>query len=189
MAEILSILTSYSPMLIFAAVLIAGAVFVIRATTERVIGAEFDRRAKALNLGLERRSRFEEMVLIERYETLNDILARLTRIASDLRRRSQGIEVEGLMRGTDIVPLTEVYELMTMRRHILTERFFPEVNDLAGLLLGFANARDAEEIRKAQTAYQARLNSIQTDMTVAFGLAGIVWTDPAGTATPDQAAS
>ncbi|SFU16569.1 hypothetical protein [Sedimentitalea nanhaiensis] len=170
MTDILELFQSYSPALIFAAALIAAAVFVLKKTTEKAINLEFDRHAKALTLGLERRSRFEEMVLIERYETLNDLLSRLDRIASDVRRYRHGTDVEGLMRGTEIVPLTEVFERLSTRRHVLTERFYPKLDALGGLLIQYLNARDTIEAQRVQGEYKRLLNTILDEMSAVFGL-------------------
>lgn len=178
MSELLALLGTYSLPAIALAGLVAGGLYLIRETTARAIGAEFDRRARAFELSLERRSRFEETILIERYETISDILARLTRIASDLNRRRHGTEVDGLMRGNDIVPLTEVFELLASKRHVVTERFHPLLGRLAGLLIQLANMRTEADAQRVLDAYQAQLVELQDEMRRAFGLDAIAWTEP-----------
>ena len=173
MADLINLFTTYSPLLIFATALVAAGVFVLKKTTERAINFEFDRHARALTLGLERRSRFEEMILIERYETLNDLLSRLTRIATDLRRHRAGTEVDGLLQNNDIVPLTDVFERLSTRRHILTAPFHDKLNQLGGLLIQYANAGDVAEMQRIQAEYQNLLNAILDDMSGAFGLEDI----------------
>jgi hypothetical protein len=175
MGDLLTVFQTYSLPAIIGAALVVGALFVLRNATERAIGAEFDRRAAELNLGLERRSRFEEMILIERYETITDLMARLTRIASDLNRRRHGTEVEGLMRDGDIVPLTEVYELLSSRRHVLTDRFQPLLARMADLLLRLANAPDEATAQQVQQDYMGVQTRLQNELTAAFGLDGIAW--------------
>ena len=170
MAELIDLFATYSPLVLFAAALVAAGVFVLKKATERAINLEFDRHAKALTLGLERRSRFEEMILIERYETLNDLLSRLNRIATDLRRHRAGTEVEGLFQNNDIVPLTEVFERLSTRRHILTEPFHTRLNELGGLLIQYANVDDVMELQRVQGEYKHLLNTILDDMSTAFGL-------------------
>ncbi|AVO36380.1 hypothetical protein [Pukyongiella litopenaei] len=176
--DILELLATYSPLAILFAALVAAGVFLVQKSTERAILAEFDRRAKLFELGVERRSRFEEMILLERYETIGDILNRLTRIASDLNRRRHGTEVEGLIRDGDIVPLTEVFEILGARRHILTERFHPILGQMAGLLIRLANTPDDAAARQVQDEYGALQSRLQDEITTAFGLDRIVWAEP-----------
>lgn len=187
MDKIIGVFTSNPPELIIASLLFLAGGFVLKLMTDKAIKFQFDRQTKTIGLALERRSRFEEMILTERYDTVSALLSRLTRIASDIRRLRQGIPVDGLMRGNDIVPLTEVYEDLAARRHVLTERFHPNFNALATLLIDLAKANTAEELKEIEKAYQRLLTAIQTDMEDVFGLSDILWPD--AKPAQDQAAS
>lgn len=173
--DILELVGSYSLGAILIAAVLAAALFVAQKTTEKAIASEFDRRGKQFALGLERRSRFEEMVLIERYETVSDILSRLTVIVSNLNRRRHGTEVEGLMRGNDIVPLTEVFELLAAKQHVLTQRFHPLLFQMSGTLIYLANHKSEDGAQQVLATYKEQLETLQAEITAAFGLDRIAW--------------
>jgi hypothetical protein len=51
------------------------------------------------------------------------------------------MEVEGLMQGKEIVPLTEVYVELQVKRFLLKETFYDLLIKEANILLAFANAQ------------------------------------------------
>ena len=173
--DILELVGEHSITAVFIAAVVGGAVFILQKATERAISNEFDRRATAYNLGLERRSRFEEMILIERYETISDILSRCSTIVADLNRRRHGTEVEGLMRGNDIVPLTEVFAILAAKKHVLTDRFHPQLFEIAGVLITLARHYDDIGAKPVLDQYVSLVLAVQNEMNLAFGLNAIEW--------------
>jgi hypothetical protein len=94
---------------------------------------------------------------------------------TDLNRTKSGTKVEGLMRDGDIVPLTEVFELLANNRYLLTERFHKILNTKAQLATKYANARDHEAIKKIQYEYLGLLDSFHQSMNEVFGVDKITW--------------
>jgi hypothetical protein len=71
--------------------------------TEKAISSQFDRYSKEITLRLEKRSNFEEKVLLDRYLTLRDLQHRIGRVMTDLNRARLGSKIQGLFRDGDIV--------------------------------------------------------------------------------------
>lgn len=154
-----------------------GAVFLFafQNITERAISAQFDQYKKEVELRLQRRSNFEERILLDRYTILRDIQSRMQRVMTDLNRRRSGTEVEGLMRNGDIVPLTEVFELIANNQYLITDRFKKILRREAELGIEFANAKDAEVLDKLGSEYIELQRSFSTAMKEVFGLEKITW--------------
>ncbi len=180
MGGLLDLFATYSLPALALAALVAGALYVIRAAADRSIAAAFDRRARQMTLALERRSRFEETILIERYQTVSSCLIRLAEIAADINRHRAGQQVEGLMRGSEIAPLTALMGEIAAKRHVLTERFHTPLDRLAQGLLNLANAGSAEQAAAHARDFAKGRNAIQDDIAAAFGLDSIAGPDRPG---------
>jgi hypothetical protein len=128
-------------------------IFVLTKTVEKAISAEFDQRTKQSNLRLEKRSNFEEQVLLDRYKVVRDVERRIQKAATDLNRMRSGIEVKGLMNGPDIVPLTEAFEELNINRFLLPRGLYELLARQAHLILSRANERDAERARELDREY------------------------------------
>jgi hypothetical protein len=103
MNEIIEWAGKYSAPAVFLLACGAVLVFVFRYIVEKAVEAEFDKRNKRIELLLTRRSDFEEKVLLDQYETVTKLQLALGKIGADLNRVRSGIEIEGLMKGKDIV--------------------------------------------------------------------------------------
>lgn len=175
MKELLELTKEFSVAAILVTALVAAGIFVLRNGVEKAIDDAFDRRSAALALELERRSRFEEMILIERYQTISELLNKVGRITTELNRRRNGEQIDGLMKGREIVPLTDIYELLAAKRHVVTERFYPLIAELCNSVLALANASDSSDYDSLVQRYVQRLHEIQSEMDLAFGLSKINW--------------
>jgi hypothetical protein len=84
--SILDWLTKYSPPIVLLIGLGAVFLFAFKNITENAISAQFDQYKKEVELRLQRRSNFEERILLDRYTILRDIQSRIQRVMTDLRR-------------------------------------------------------------------------------------------------------
>jgi len=123
MDTIIEWLSKYSWPVATLFVLGAGFLFLIKYVTEKALDNKFKQYETEITLRLERRSRFEEKLLLDQYLLVTELFHKIKRIATDLRRHSQGITVEGLIDKNDIVPLTQVYEELSSKRYLLGSRF------------------------------------------------------------------
>ena len=175
MDSILSWLTKYSPPVVLLLVLGGAFAFVSKLVTESAISAQFERYKKDVELRLQRRSNFEERVLLDRYVLLRDIHSKIGRVVSDLRRRRSGATVKGLIQDGDIVPLTSVVELIEEDRYLVTERFREILLDQVQILIKYANTQDARDAEKLLLEYLERDKAFDQAMNEVFGLDKITW--------------
>jgi hypothetical protein len=175
MDSILNWLTKYSPPVILLLVLGGIFIFVSKQVTENVITANFEKYKKEVELRLQRRSNFEERVLLDRYTLLRDIHTKIGRVMTDLNRLKSGATVEGLMHHGDIVPLTEVFELIEGNRYLITERFRAILSSRAQLALKYANTQDTKVIEKQTADYMELQLAFDQAMNEVFGLDRITW--------------
>ena len=175
MDSILNWLTKHSPPIVLLIAFCAVLIFLFKNITEKAISAQFDQYKKELDLRLQRRSNFEERMLLDRYTLVRDIQTRIGRRMTDLNRTKSGTKVEGLMRDRDIVPLTEVFELLASNRYLLTARFHKILYTEAQLAIQYANARDPEASKKIRSEYLELLDSFHQSMNDAFGIDKITW--------------
>jgi hypothetical protein len=131
MNDIFTWLTKYSPPVVLLISLGAILIFLVKHITEKAISTQFDKFKKEVDLRLQRRSNFEERVLLERYTLVRDIQARIGKVMTNLNRDKSGTKVEGLLRNGDIVPLTEIFELLADNRSLITDRFHKVLFDEA----------------------------------------------------------
>jgi hypothetical protein len=81
--------------------------------------------------------------LTERYTVIGGLLARLERIVTDLNRLRHGGEVaDGFKRGSEIIPLTTVYEDLEIHRLVLGDRYHDLFRASADIALQLANTAD-----------------------------------------------
>ena len=178
MADLAELLRDYSvPALLLVAVLAAG-IFVSKLVVEQAITKRLDVYAEELTLRLGRRSAFEEKILMDRYTVFIDIVTRIERIQTKLNRRRLGDPVpEGLIEGNEVVPLTAVFEDLSIHEMALGAALATELRRHADLVLELANYNHMSEsqqwdhnVRSRQC--QARLRELANEE---FGLDKITW--------------
>jgi hypothetical protein len=153
----------------------AALIFVLKAVTERTIEAEFARLSKELELKLERRSEFEQQVLLERYRLVSDFAARLSRITTDLNRARSRRKVKDLYDGNELLPLTAVYEDLAVKSFQLSTKFHKFFSEQANVVLRLANARTDEERREVEAEYLRNLSRLTTLVNEEFRTDRISW--------------
>ena len=180
MTELIQWFSAYSPAVALMVAAGAGLVFFLKTATEKAIASQFDRYSKEIELRLEMRSSFEEKILLDRYTVLRDLQGRIGRVMTDLNRLRHGTVVEGLMRGNDIVPLTEVFELLAVNKYLITKSFHKILWDQSQLLIRMANAKDDNmEVARLQGEYVRLLDEFYKAMNDVFGIDRISWTSSA----------
>ena len=159
MADLAELLRDYSvPALLLVAVLAAG-IFVSKLVVEQAITKRLDVYAEELTLFI-------------------DIVTRIERIQTKLNRRRLGDPVpEGLIEGNEVVPLTAVFEDLSIHEMALGAALATELRRHADLVLELANYNHMSEsqqwdhnVRSRQC--QARLRELANEE---FGLDKITW--------------
>src|SRR5262245_54814198 len=84
MDSILNWLTKYSPPIVLLIAFCAVLIFLFKNMVEKAISAQFDQYKKEVDLRLQRRSNFEERMLLDRYTLVRDIQTRIGRVMTDL---------------------------------------------------------------------------------------------------------
>jgi hypothetical protein len=170
LSDVLTWLGTYSLPVALLIALGAMLLYFVKLAAEKAISREFDRYAKIVDLQLQRRSNFEEKILLERYTLLRELNARIDDVFTNLRRRRQGTDVEGLIRNGDIVPLTEIFELIGRNRYLLPKPFLIVLDEQAQLALQYANAKDQLTLDTIMTGVLALRERFDALMVKAFRL-------------------
>jgi hypothetical protein len=111
MTELISWLKEYSPAVVTLVAIGTATLYVLKLTVDKSIAASFDTHVQELELGLERRSAFRDKVLTERFPRITEQSSRLEKVMTNLNRLRHNNPVpEGFQKGNEIVPLTEIYE-------------------------------------------------------------------------------
>ena len=143
-------------------------------TTEEV-KAVINRSSKELELKLERRSEFEQQILLERYKLVCEFAQRLSQITTDLNRAYHGKKVEGLFDGNEVVPLTAVFEDLAAKKFQLSEQFHRYFYRQAQVVLSLANLEDKESRRDTESKYLQNLAQLTEMANAEFGTDKVSW--------------
>jgi len=173
--DILDMLTKYSLPVVLLIVVVAIFAFVSKLVTENVITTNFDRYKKDVELRLQRRSNFEERVLLDRYTLLRDIHTKIGKVMTDLRRVKSGSTVKGLQVNGELVPLTEVGDLIERNRYLITDRFREILLSQCQLELKYANTNDSTLMERQVAEYVQLELAFDKAMNEVFGLDKITW--------------
>ena len=126
---------------------------------------------------LQRRSNFEEKVLLDQYDVVTKLQLKLGNISADLNRLRSGMEVEGLKKGKDIVPLSEVYIDLQVKRFLLKEAFYNLLRKEADSLLAFSNTKEADELSRLGREFLKLNKTFREEMNREFGIEQISWSE------------
>ncbi len=85
-------------------------------------------------------------MLLDQYNAVTELQLKLGKIGADINRMHNGVEVEGLKKGKDIVPLSEVYIALQAKRFLLRERLHSLPLKEADNLVASARANNSEEV-------------------------------------------
>jgi hypothetical protein len=120
MELILDWIKEYSPGIVFILAVGSALLYLIKNVAEKAISQKFDIYIKEL----EKRSRFEEKILIERYELITDIAKRLEFTSTKINRYTDGIEIPNFIENGNVIPLIEIEEKLGVYKYLLTEKFY-----------------------------------------------------------------
>ena len=175
MEQLLTWAANYSmPVLILLAIGSAFT-FVFQKIVEKAVEAQFDRRTKRIELLLEKRSNFEEKVLLDQYKTVADLQTKLSRVGADLRRARGGVNVKGLYKDNEILPLSAIFLELEAKQFLLRKEFHTLLLQEANNLLKFANTKAQEEASTLMLEYQQLNDEFHAEMNDWFGVDRICW--------------
>jgi hypothetical protein len=176
MAQLLDWLTKYSPEVVVLIAFGAALLFVMKLIVEKSIASEFDAKSKVFEALLERRSAFEEKVLSDRFALISGLSARLERVMTNLNRLRSGQPApDGFMKQNEIVPLTEIFEDVSIHRLVLGEDFYRLFSKQAEFALKAANLSSSEDWRETGEEWAALREEIRLAAEAAFGISKIHW--------------
>jgi hypothetical protein len=175
MEDILKWLSTYSLPIVF--LIILGAVFIyfVKMVTEKVISNEFDRYKKVIELELQRRSSFEEKILLDRYFIIRELQTKIGNVMTNLNRIRHGGKVDGFIVNNDIVPLTEIFELLAVNKYLITKKFHEIFWQQSQIAIGFANQKDELLLKQLETKYIELLEEFYKEINEMFDLEKIKW--------------
>lgn len=157
MSDILQWLGEYSLPVVALILLGAALLYLLKLVTEKAIAHQFDHYSRSIELQLQRRSNFEERILLDRYALLRELYAKTNAVLTNVNRMRSGTRIEGFERDGDIVPLTEIFEAMAVNRYLIPSPLHDVLHKLANLALELANARSEEDyLATARTTLETR---------------------------------
>ena len=175
MAPLLDWLSQYSPAVVLLIAFGAAFLFVTKLIVEKSIASEFDAKSKVFETLFKRRSAFEEKVLSDRFALITGLSACLERVMTNLTRVRSGQSVpEGFRNADEIVPLTEIFEDISVHQLVLGEDFHELFWQQARLAFTAANA-SPKDWQKNLDDWEQRREEIQSATETAFGISKIQW--------------
>jgi hypothetical protein len=175
METIIKLVEQYSAPIVLLIAFSSAMIYVLKLVVEKTVSTHFDRYSKEIELKLNRRSEFEQKVLLDRYELVSDLANRIERVASDLNRARHGIEVQGLFEKGDLVPLSVIFEDLVSKRYLLTERFYQFFWNQSQVVLKIANAKDKSSLEELTQQYIRNREKFIRAVNKVFGIDKISW--------------
>jgi hypothetical protein len=176
MGDLLTWLQDYSPLVVILLAVGAAFLYVAKIVVEKTVTARLDAYAEESRLRLGRRSGFEEKILTDRYVAFTDLFMRMQRITTTVNRKHHGEPVpEGFRVGDDIVPLTEIYEELSVRETLLGPRLHSSLAEAAQAALEMSRADSAGNWPEAVSGWLRARKELQAAAEEEFGLSTIRW--------------
>ena len=175
MEEILKWLSNYSLPIVFLIILGAVFIYLIKMVTEKTISNEFDRHKKIIELDLERRSSFEEKILLERYTAIRELQTKIGNVMTNANRIRHGVKVDGFIVNNDIVPLTEVFEQLAVDKYLITKSFHDIFWQQSQIAIRLVNEKDGLQFKQLEAKYIDLLEQFYKEMNEMFDLEKIKW--------------
>jgi hypothetical protein len=175
MDDILKWISEYSPPIVLLILVGAISIYLIKMFIEKAISNSFDKVKKITELILERRSGFEEKVLLDQYTITISIQSKITSVATNVNRINSGHKIENFIVNNEIVPLTEVYEMLSNNKFLLPEKIYEVLTGQADVVMKLVNARDPKEVESLMQLYGQRMRDFEATMHEIFKLKTIKW--------------
>ena len=174
MEHIMKWISEYSAPMVMLFAFGACLIFILKKVVENAVSSKFEERNKRLEQLLQRRMKFEEKVLLDQYQAVTDLKLRLGKITADLRRTKDGIKVEGLLQGSDIVidvvPLSDVFIDLEAKHFLLRDEFYNLLHDEANTLIEYANEKDPDKSSKLEQHLRTLNDKFVKQMNATFDL-------------------
>lgn len=175
MNDILNWVSEYSPPIVF--LILVGTIFIylIKLLTEKAVANGFDRVKKMTELILEKRSNFEERVLLDIYNITISIQTKIASTATNINRMRSGHTVDNFIANDELVPLTEVYETLANNMFLLPPVIHKVLKDQADVVLKLCNETDPDKVSALKHEYERNIKSFAAVMNDVFKLTQIKW--------------
>lgn len=175
MKDLYELLTQNSPFFIIMFLVLVSTIYVIKLIFEKSLSQEFDKYKKSMELKLEKRSRFDEKILLDRYNLIRDIQAKQNKVLTNLNRIKHGIKVDNFIIGSEPVQMTEVYELLALNKIIITVPIHNKLTKQAELIMKIINEKAINKSDKLENDYLVMIEDLNFEMNQMFGLDKIKW--------------
>ncbi len=176
MTQLLDWLTQYSPTVVLLIAFGAALLFVTRLIVEKSVASVFDTKAMQFETLFRRRSEFEEKVLSDRFALITGLSSRMERVMTNLNRMRSGQPApNGFMRQGEIVPLTEIFEDVTIHRLVLGEDFYQLLSKQAEAILRTAQISTTQEWGQRTKEWDRLREELRLAAEAAFGISEIRW--------------
>lgn len=175
METIIELVEQYSAPIILLIAFSSAMIYILKLVIDKTVSTHFDRYTKEIELRMNRRSEFEQKVLLDRYELVSDLSNRIESVATDLNRVRHGVEVKGLFDKGDIVPLTVIFEDLASKRYLLTEQFYQFFWNQCQVVLKIANAKDKSSLEQLTQQYLRNREEFIQLVNEVFGIDKISW--------------
>lgn len=170
MEEIIKWLSTYSFPIVL--LILTGTIFIylMKMVTEKIISNEFDRHKKAMELDLQRQSSFEEKILLDRYSIIRELQTKIGNVMTNLKRRRHGTEIEGFIVNSDIIPLTEIFEILAVNKYLITKDFHDIFWQQSQIAIQFANENNEFCLKQLEDKYLELLEQFYKKMNDMFDI-------------------
>jgi hypothetical protein len=175
MKDLYELLTQNSPFFIIMVLVLVSTVFVLKLIFEKSLSTEFDKYKKSMELKLKKRSRFDEKILLDRYNLIRDIQARQHKVLTIINRIRHGIKVDNFIIQNEPVQMTEVYELLALNKIIITLPIHDKLIKQADLIMKIINDKAFTKREKFEKEYLTMIDDLNSEMNKMFGLDKIKW--------------
>ncbi|WP_309728131.1 hypothetical protein [Chamaesiphon sp. OTE_75_metabat_556] len=139
-----------------------------------------NRATEEIKTAIARRSDFEMQVLLDRYKLVVDCETKIQTIATNVNRLRSGVQVPpDFIKDEDIVPLTQVFEQLSINHWLLGDSFHDLLLFQSKLLLTIANEKDSAKLATHTEKYQQSLIAFSKAMDDTFKISTITWSGEA----------
>lgn len=129
---------------------------------------ELQNQAKQLELTLNQQLKFDEKILLDRYELIRKISSSMETVATNLNRIKSKTAVPNFIINNDIVSLRLIFEEISTYKWLLTDKFYEYFDNKGHLLIEMANESKPDRLKHLKKQYLERRNDFKTLMNEYF---------------------
>lgn len=109
-------------------------------------------------------------ILLDRYSILHELQTKIGNVITNINRTRLGVKIEGFIVNNDIVPLTEVFELLAVNKYLITEKFYDIFLQQSQTALRFSNEKDIVAAKQIENKYFELVEEFYKEMNDMFDL-------------------